>query len=247
MAAKKQAQAAGDEKTDGQRASGAAASGAAVAEKVCDLDALTPRDEALVAAAADVFLARGIADVKMTDIARAAEVGVATLYRRFSTKTDLAVLAASLLWRRFNQQIHSLVESNDFLALGGFDRLDALLGAYRDAYLLHAEFMRFLDELDHLVLSEHTPVARLACYGAEVDSFYLVFDDAYLLGRMDGSITREVDFPVFYHALAHALTSVAQKLARGEVIPSDDFAVQANAAELDNLIYMAKCTLSSKV
>lgn len=212
-----------------------------------DLDALGPRDEALVACAAEVFLARGIADVKMTDIAEAAGVGVATLYRRFSTKTDLAVLAATLLWRRFNEQIHELVESDGFLRLGGLERLEALLGSYRDAYLAHAEFMRFLDELDHLLLAEHVETARLAVYGAQVDSFYLVFDDAYLLGRMDGSVTREVDFPVFYHALAHALTSVAQKLARGEVIPSDDFAGTACAGELDSLIAMAQCMLSNRV
>lgn len=215
-------------------------------ERPIDLDALAPKDEALVACAAEVFLARGIADVRMTDVAEAAGVGVATLYRRFSTKTDLAVLAATLLWRRFNERICALVESDGFLQLGGLERLEALLSSYRDAYLGHAEFMRFLDELDHLVLAERLDPDRLAVYGAEVDSFYLVFDDAYLLGRMDGSITREVDFPSFYRALAHALTSTAQKLARGEVIPSDDFAAKASAAELDALIYMAKCTLSSR-
>ena len=216
-------------------------------ESPIDLDALAPRDEAIVACAADVFLAGRIADVKMTDIAEAAGVGVATLYRRFSTKTDLAVLAGTLLWRRFNERIHALVESDEFLALGGLERLGALLSSYRDAYLEHAEFTRFLDELDHLLLSEGVGAKRLAVYGAEVDSFYLVFDDAYLLGRMDGSITREVDFPVFYRALAHALTSVAQKLARGEVIPSDDFAAASGATELDALINMAKCTLSNRV
>ena len=215
-------------------------------EKPIDLDALTPRDEAVVTCAAEVFLARGIADVKMTDVAEAAGVGVATLYRRFSTKTDLAVLAATLLWRRFNKRIHELVESDAFLALGGLERLEALLSSYRDAYLGHAEFMSFLDELDHLLLSERVGAGRLAVYGAEVDSFYLIFDDAYLLGRMDGSITREVDFPSFYRALAHALTSVAQKLARGEVIPSDDFAGESAASELDSLIFMAKCTLSDR-
>lgn len=218
----------------------------AAGESPIDLDALAPRDEAIVACAADVFLAGRIADVKMTDIAEAAGVGVATLYRRFSTKTDLAVLAATLLWRRFNERIHALVESDEFLALGGLERLGALLSSYRDAYLEHAEFTRFLDELDHLLLSEGVGAKRLAVYGAEVDSFYLVFDDAYLLGCMDGSITREVDFPVFYRALAHALTSVAQKLARGEVIPSDDFAAAAAEAELDSLIFMATCTLASQ-
>lgn len=218
----------------------------AAGESTIDLDALAPRDEAIVACAADVFLAGRIADVKMTDIAEAAGVGVATLYRRFSTKTDLAVLAGTLLWRRFNERIHALVESDEFLALGGLERLGALLSSYRDAYLEHAEFTRFLDELDHLLLSEGVGAKRLAVYGAEVDSFYLVFDDAYLLGCMDGSIAREVDFPVFYRALAHALTSVAQKFARGEVIPSDDFAAAAAEAELDSLIFMATCTLASQ-
>lgn len=215
-------------------------------EKLIDLDALSPRDEAVVACAAEVFLSRGIADVRMVDVAEAAGVGVATLYRRFSTKTDLAVLAATLLWRRFNLRIRELVESDTFLALGGLERLEALLSSYRDAYLGHAEFMRFLDELDHLVLAEHVGAERLMVYGAEVDSFYLVFDDAYLLGRMDGSITREVDFPAFYRALAHALTCVAQKLARGEVIPSDDFGGASASSELDALIAMAKCTLSNR-
>lgn len=215
--------------------------------QAADVPGLTPRDEAIVARAAEVFLARGIADVKMTDVAEAAGVGVATLYRRFSTKTDLAVLAASQLWGRFNRRIHTIVESDEFLRLDGFDRLNALLDAYRDAYLEHTGFLRFLDELDHLVLSEGLAADRLAAYGAELDSFYLMFDDAYLLGRMDGSVTREVDFPAFYHALAHALTSVAQKFARGEVIPSDNFAQAASASELDSLILMAKCTLSNRV
>ena len=45
-------------------------------EKPIDLDALTPRDEAVVACAAEVFLARGIADVKMNvySVEKAAEV-----------------------------------------------------------------------------------------------------------------------------------------------------------------------------
>jgi hypothetical protein len=44
-------------------------------------------------------------DVKMTDVADGGGVGVATLYRRFSTKTDLAITAGTLLWRRFNERI----------------------------------------------------------------------------------------------------------------------------------------------
>ena len=211
----------------------------------CALDPalLSPKDEAIVSRAAEVFLARGITDVKMTEIADAAQVGVATLYRRFSTKIDLAILAATMLWRRLNDDIRSLVGTQDYLALNGFERLDCLLCSYRDTYLKRADFMCFLDELDHVIVAEHVGAARLAAYGVEVDSFYPMFYDAYRLGLEDGSVTCMVDFPTFYRTLAHALTSTAQKLSRGEVIPSDDFANVRT--ELNYLIFMAKCTLTA--
>ena len=226
----------------GEKHAGVAAT-ATVAAAALDPAGLSPRDEAIVARAAEVFLARGIADVKMTELADAAQVGVATLYRRFSTKTDLVILSVTLLWRRVNESLEAIVASPEFLAQNGFSRLETLLCSYRDTYLKQAGFMRLLDELDHVVLAEHVEAERLAAYGAEVDSFYPVFEAAYRLGLEDGSVTCMVDFPTFYRALAHALTSTAQKLSRGEVIPSDDFANVRT--ELNYLILMAKCTLKS--
>lgn len=46
--------------------------------------------ERIVAAASDLFAHRGLT-VPLEEVARVAEVGVATLYRRFPTRTDLAV------------------------------------------------------------------------------------------------------------------------------------------------------------
>lgn len=46
--------------------------------------------ERIVAAAAQLFAERGLS-VPLEDVARAAGVGVATLYRRFPTRTDLAI------------------------------------------------------------------------------------------------------------------------------------------------------------
>lgn len=46
--------------------------------------------ERILAAAADLFAERGLS-VPLEDVARAAGVGVATLYRRFPTRTDLAI------------------------------------------------------------------------------------------------------------------------------------------------------------
>ncbi|MCR9036738.1 TetR/AcrR family transcriptional regulator [Tractidigestivibacter montrealensis] len=195
------------------------------------------RMDRAVECAAGLFLKRRIADVRMTDVADAAGVGVATLYRRFSTKTRLALVVGTLLWRRFNERIVALVESDAFLGMSGADRLERMLRLYAEGYVENAGFVLFIDDLDGLLVTEGAPLDAVAAYGREVDSFYLIFADAYQLGLQDGSVAREVDFPVFYWSVAHALMGVAQKLARGEVIPSDDFS--SGAQELECIVDMA--------
>ena len=195
------------------------------------------RDEWVVECAAQLFLEGGLSSVKMTDIADASGVGVATLYRRFKSKTRLSVEAATLLWKRFNERICELVESDDFLTMNGADRLETLLREYGAHYVANREFVSFLDEFDHLVLSEGVEGGELESYGREVDSFYIIFDDAYKLGVSDGSVLILPDFATFYKSVAHALVSVAEKMARGEVIHSDDFS--DGMEELDCIVDMA--------
>jgi hypothetical protein len=55
---------------------------------------------------------------------------------------------------------------------------------------------------------------------------------------------RRVDFGLFYRSVAHALMSVASKLSRGEVLPSDDFT--AGKDELGCLVDMAIRSLRIK-
>lgn len=201
------------------------------------------RDRRIVACAAELFSESGLEDVTMVDIAKAANVGVATVYRHFSTKSRIAVEAATVLWERFNENILQLVESDEFLALDGLGRLRMLLDGYCEEYESQAGFVSFLDEFDHKVLAGDVSRSELAKYGEKIDSFYPIFEDAYVLGRSDGSIMREVSFRSFYLALTHALMGVAQKLRRGEIIPSDDFS--SGVEELRMIVDMALWSLMS--
>lgn len=64
---------------------------AAAAQRSRPLRADAERNrERIVAAAADLFAARGLT-VPLEEVARVAGVGVATLYRRFPTRSDLAI------------------------------------------------------------------------------------------------------------------------------------------------------------
>ncbi len=74
-------------------------------------DAALNRDR-IVDAAAELFAARGIA-VPMDDVARRAGVGVATLYRRFPTRADLAAATFERNLSRYTEAVDRALADPD--------------------------------------------------------------------------------------------------------------------------------------
>ena len=58
----------------------------------------TLRMNRILDASFELFAERGIDTIAMTDIAKKAEIGVASLYRYFETKEDLAIEVAIHAW-----------------------------------------------------------------------------------------------------------------------------------------------------
>jgi AcrR family transcriptional regulator len=114
----------------------------------------------IVAAAMELFGARGFSDVSMQDVARAAGVTKAALYYHFSDKVDLYTTVAL-------RRIHSIHEAMEAaaneggtleerllrLAIVGFERLQA------DVYAPHIHAHQHLDEVHHQQL--HTAMIEL--------------------------------------------------------------------------------------
>jgi AcrR family transcriptional regulator len=106
----------------------------------------------VLAAAGELFAARGVAAVSMDDVAAAAEVGKGTLYRRFGDKSGLA---AALLDERESQLQQELLSGPPPLGPGAppVERLAAFTAAY----------LAYVDaHLDVVALSQTaSPGARL--------------------------------------------------------------------------------------
>jgi AcrR family transcriptional regulator len=106
----------------------------------------------VLAAAEELFAARGVAGVSMDDVAAAAGVGKGTLYRRFGDKSGLA---AALLDERETQLQQQLLSGPPPLGPGApaVERLEAFTAAY----------LAYVDaHLDVVALSQTaSPGARL--------------------------------------------------------------------------------------
>ena len=83
----------------------------AITERQPRADARRNR-EAVIAAARELFADQGL-DAQMPDIARAANVGVGTVYRHFSTKDDLIAALAADRFERMAQKARESLEADD--------------------------------------------------------------------------------------------------------------------------------------
>ena len=195
------------------------------------------RIERAVEISAEMFLKNGIETVKMTDIADACGVGVATLYRYFGTKTIITIAAMTHLWTRLRGMYEHVFETEVFLRQPGIKRLSDLMQMYLVLFDTHRDFMKLLGEFDLMLQFENVPKAALFDYERSIIDFYPYIESAYLAGISDGSIRSDIDFKLFYLTYGHSMLALIKKLLAGELLPSDDFT--RGRAELEMLIGMA--------
>lgn len=180
------------------------------------------RENEAVFAAAQLFLARGVEAVKMTDIAEAAEIGVASLYRYFGTKEAILIRAGILLWSDLRALFEEVVEDSDSSRTGR-EQVAAMLGVYRTLCRDHKNFLLFLEDFDRFILASGVKKSELYEYERSIGDYYPLFEAAYRRGVADGSLRAGVDPALFYRTFTHGITALCQKLLRGEILAQDDF------------------------
>lgn len=196
-----------------------------------------------VSVAAELFLEHGIDDVKMTDIADACDVGVATLYRYFGTKQGIVIEVMTFLWEDIRHLFSGVFDSERFFSQSGIKQLGDLMRMFLVLYDAHGNFVRLVGEFDRFVIRENVPRENLSRYEKSVVDFFPVLQRAYDRGCEDGTVRKDIDFKLFYNTFAHALTELCKKFLGGKVLPSDD--PSSAKAELQMLIdaavfYIAK-------
>ena len=102
------------------------------------------RTDRAVLTAAQLFLERGIEEIKMTDIADASGVGVATLYRYFGTKPRMVTEVMTYLWDEVNELFAGIFDTREFMQQEGIKQISDLMRMYLVLYEAHSDFMRLL-------------------------------------------------------------------------------------------------------
>lgn len=187
------------------------------------------RREEIKDAAIQEFIEKGIDNSTIGDIAKRAEVGVATVYRYFETKPKLVIECATKLWSGEMKSLKPRIYPETFSSLSGFEQVKKILVIFGSLLDECPVFLRLLEQFDNYIVKERVPREELISYEAGILDTRAMMINAIVTGQKDGSIRSDLDGMQFYTTATHAIVALSQKLLlRGDIISSDsEFDVQS--------------------
>ncbi|MCR5188592.1 MAG: TetR/AcrR family transcriptional regulator [Treponema sp.] len=183
------------------------------------------RKNRILESAFNLFSQKGIDTIAMTDIAKKAEIGVASLYRYYETKEEIAIRTVIWAWEKQKESINPLFTSDDFEKLSGLEQIEAILRVFTHLYESQKDFLRFIYFFDSFAVRTEIQKDRLEDYEAIIATVQEVVAKAISKGLKDGSINASYkdSQEEMYFALMHSFFSTCQKLTlSGHLLKSDE-------------------------
>lgn len=183
----------------------------------------------VVKAAETCFEERGIESCKMTEIADVAGIGVASLYRYFTTKSDIAIEVGIKYWRSACEKTKAMIDND----LTGLENIDNMLSMYTQATEESYNFFRFIEQFDTFVIKLDKQPMRMEDYETSISELMPVFEGQIIKGQEDQSIRSDIDIKTTITMVHHTLMALKQKhCSRGLVIKSDSLQAQEREVKL---------------
>ncbi|HNA89172.1 MAG TPA: TetR/AcrR family transcriptional regulator [Anaerolineales bacterium] len=165
----------------------------------------------ILASGMRLCLERGVADVDMKEIAAAARVSRATLYRYFPSKK---LLVYEILRWQAEANAEGYHAARQSFAGNGFEKFSQFVAQLVDAYRAFPDMFRFMGMVDFYYCSKDSSEDLIELYQ---DVFYSLLVEetpqVYLEeGQRDGSVRADIDPRVYTATVIAALVSLAEQI-----------------------------------
>ena len=187
--------------------------------------------------ATELFMTRAISDVTIRDIADAAEIGEATIYRYFGTKTNIVMASALALGKEVYEEFFDLSKGKT-----GYEKLEIFYNSYLQIFKMSSSYFYFIKEFDAFMCTRGE--VSLVEYENSIDRFKADFMEAYNLGLKDGSIKEEKQIEVFYFSTTHSLLELCKKLSMKKGVIEQDKSLK-KVSEIKCLISIILASLKN--
>ncbi len=183
---------------------------------------MAARREAMLKEGFRLFSEKGIEAVSMQEVADACGLGIATLYRYFSTKLAFVIAIGAKEWEAYFLEVEAEYARHGGDMMNAAEELDFYLSSYILLYREHRDVLRFNQDFNGYVMHEKATPEQLSCYLRSIEPFSQKFHRLYEKGVLDGSIRTDEPEQTMFNTTMHIMLAVCGRFAQGVVIRGDD-------------------------
>ena len=162
-----------------------------------------------------IFTQNTIEKVKMTDVAEAAGIGIASLYRYYSTKSALVLAVSAWVWEEYlKEHAEKQAEAGKENATAA-ERFGFFLESFIDLYRNHSDILRFNQFFNVYIWTERIAPEEMEAYEKVIKTLEERFAGLYRTGQRDGTLRTELPEKKMFSAALHLMLAAVTRYAVG--------------------------------
>ena len=162
-----------------------------------------------------VFTEKTIEAAIMTDVAKEAHLGVASVYRYYPAKPDLVLAVGAWSWEKFYKGYVDRVSREEIGKRTGAEDFENYLESFLYLYREHSDMLRFNQYFNLYLKSEKLSADRVNPYTEMIRAQARRFSITYQKGKDDGTLRTDMPEEEMFSATMHLMLAVVTRYAVG--------------------------------
>lgn len=183
---------------------------------------MSRRRELMLQTGFRLFAEKGIEMVSMQEVAEECGLGIATLYRYFSTKQDFVIAIGTKKWADYFEEVETEFARRGGDLMNAAEELDFYLNSYILLYREHPDVLRFNQNFNGYIIHEQPQLQHIGDYLAAIGPFRNKFHKLYEKGLKDGTIRTDEAEDTMFNATMHIMLAVCCRFAQGVLYRTGD-------------------------
>jgi len=164
-----------------------------------------------------VFAEKTIDAVNLTDIAKEAGYGMATVYRYFNSKQELVLAIGTWMWQNFGEVSNHTFNREDMTAA---EELAFFLDSFIVLYQTSRDVLRFNQFFNIYVQREGIPAEDMRPYMSVIELFQERLHKTFEKGKKDGTLRADIQEKEAFSTMLHLMLAAVTRYAVGLVYES---------------------------
>lgn len=173
------------------------------------------RNQRIIDMAFRLFVERKIEAVSMDEVAKAAGVGRATLFRCYSNKTELTIAVCASKWKAYLDKLDETRPITSVHDIPAIDRFIFTLDSYIGMYRNHKDLLQYNDNFNNYITHQTVQEKELENYHASLGSVNTRLHLMYAKAKEDKTFRTDIPEEQFLRVTVHTMMAACTHYAGG--------------------------------